>query len=168
MNHPSHESSLLSQLERWFLFGAVGLLLFTATVKLISATQEIPFLSSADPLFAPLSNRQITLLVAALELLIVGIILRGPNRVVKLSAVAWLATLFCTYRLGLWLINYHGPCSCLGGAVDWLTRNKLVVLWGLRGMLAYLLVFSYSFLVAELSKRHSHKGSIPLMAEDSA
>ncbi len=99
---------------------SVGLLLFvTAVVKLISVTQETGFLEAQAPLLSFLSNRQLLFVAALLELSVVGYRFFGRDLARSAGLTAWLATVFLVYRVGLWWMSYEGPCSCLGGAADW-------------------------------------------------
>ncbi|MGH7977270.1 MAG: hypothetical protein ACREC8_11490, partial [Limisphaerales bacterium] len=61
--------------------------------------------------------------------------------------IAWLATNFFIYRLGLIHIGYHKPCSCLGTLTDALHIPAQTADTAMKIILAYLLIGSYTALL---------------------
>ncbi len=108
-------------IRRFFIGGSVAILALTTLAKLISTIQQTPILMLADPVFPFLSMRQSLLGAAALEFAVVALILSASNGMIQLTAIAWLSTLFLTYRLALFLVAApHGFCPCLGTIGGWI------------------------------------------------
>lgn len=138
-------------MERLYLLGAAMILLFSAAAKIISAGERTRILENADSIVFFLSNRQMMLLAAALELCVAFGVLwprtESLNVRTRFGLVAWLASLFAVYRAGLLLANDPRPCKCLGnclariGLSEWQIQSLAVA------MLAYLLVPSFAWLV---------------------
>lgn len=132
-----------------FIWGAGGLLLVTAFVKMISAYQPAPYLNLRDPLFEFLTNRQVLAGAAVVELIIVILLLwiRTPSK--KLALIAWLASTFFLYRIFVGWVKEPGfvPCPCLGNAAAWLRLSPVQLDWVTKGILVYLLLGSYSLLI---------------------
>ncbi len=64
----------------------------------------------------------------------------------KLYLIAWLSSVLAAYRFGLWLIDFRGPCACLGSTIDWLQLNPRIADAIAKILLWYMLIFSYGFL----------------------
>jgi hypothetical protein len=60
--------------------------------------------------------------------------------------LAWLATSFLIYRIGLVAIGYHRPCHCLGNLTDALHIPPQTADTAMKIILAYLLLGSYATL----------------------
>ena len=60
--------------------------------------------------------------------------------------IAGLSTLFAVYRIGLWSLGWHRPCSCLGNLTDALHLSPVIVDNVMKVLLAYLMIGSYSIL----------------------
>ena len=140
--------------EQVFPFSAAVILLVTGIAKLSSVSGSVGILDTQDPVFSFLNTRQLLLLVALLEIA-VGImaLLRNMAVQTRLLAIAWLASLFGTYRLGLWLVNYQEPCKCLGGALDWTGLSDAVIRRTTFALFLYLLGGSCILLLASLWQR---------------
>ena len=96
--------------------------------KLISGVQPAAVLMVADPVFPFVNLRQSLLGAATVELIVVAVILSTPARTVRLQAIAWLSTLFLTYRLGLFLVAApHRFCPCLGTIGGWIGVSDRVL-----------------------------------------
>lgn len=98
---------------RWFIYSAVGILLVSAFAKIVSASGDSHALDSSDPIF-PVSYRQLLLSVGFLELAVCAVCLFSGRMKLALSLIAWLASNFLLYHVGLWLMGWSGPCNCLG------------------------------------------------------
>jgi hypothetical protein len=127
-----------------FLRSAAIILICTAVMKVISAVGEVLVLSRPDPLFAVLTNRQVLVSAAAVELGTATILLRWQSvgAVFRLGVLGWLCCIFLAYRFGLWWINYQGECRCLGMIAEWVPLSPLVLEWFSRVLLAYCLLGS--------------------------
>jgi hypothetical protein len=136
-------------LDRWFCATAVLVLALTAVTKGIGAAGEARILAQPDPLLGMLTNRQVLLLAAVLELLVIGLVVGERHRVRKAAILAWISSVFLAYRVGLQQIGYHGSCGCLGNITDTLGIAPATADLVSGGMLAYLLIGSYSILLWE-------------------
>lgn len=115
MDYPNRPTETLAKV---FLGSAVVILAITAVAKVVSATGDTRILAEADPLLNMLSTRQVMLLAVVLEVCAIAFILRERGTVLRAAGVAWVGTVFTAYRLGLWWIDYQGPCKCLGSVTD--------------------------------------------------
>jgi len=129
----------------WFPRSAGILLTLTALAKLASAFGTAAILHRYDPILR-LPYQWVFCLAAAMELAVAGICFSRKNLQVKAGAVAWLATLFLLYRLGLRWANYPALCKCLGNLTDALHISPEVAGGIAKVILAYLLVGSYAIL----------------------
>lgn len=121
------------------------LLFFTAAAKLISSFGDAEILQRPDPLLG-ISNQHVFWIVGTLELAIALVCLSGRMLALKAGLVAWLATAFIAYRLGLWWIGYEKPCSCLGNLTDLLLIPRETAHTAIMVILAYLFMASYGTL----------------------
>jgi hypothetical protein len=80
------------------------------------------------------------------ELVIASICLFAKSQTMKLWLIAWLATTFVVYRLGLWWIGWKKPCSCLGNLTDALHLSPQAADNLMEVILAYLLIGSHGLL----------------------
>jgi hypothetical protein len=149
-----------------FIWLAVVVLALTAVAKYISVSGHTRILGQADPLFG-IAYRQLLLGVAILETSVVLILVFNRNNFFRLALIAWLATNFLLYRIGIWWLNPPQPCGCLGTITDALgiapkTADRLM-LW----VLTILLVGSYSLLLLEWRKRKAATTVGPLAGGNS-
>lgn len=140
--------ALNQKAKRVFLASAAGVLVITAGVKLVGSARSVPYLGLDDPLVPFITNRTVMVLSAIMELAVASLMIVRRAEPLRLPSIAWLATLFFSYRIGLWLINYNGPCPCLGGPVDWLGIRRTTAEWILNAIIGYLLVFGYGLWIA--------------------
>ena len=134
-------------LARIYLVSSGCILLCTGVLKILSALTETKVLGLADPMIDFLSNRQVLFFVGCLELVVSRILFSRCSDTVKASLIAWLAATFFVYRLGLWSIDFHAPCACLGRAGDWLRLDPHTVDKFMFVTLVYLAFGSVSILV---------------------
>lgn len=125
-----------------FVYSAGAVLLVTAAAKLVSAHGTARILENEDPILK-ISFRRLFELVGTLELIISLICFIPKWLGLRVGLVAWLATSFLVYRIGLKWVGYTKPCSCLGNLTDALhippeTADKMM-----RTVLGYLLIGSY-------------------------
>lgn len=143
--------------KRTFLIVAATILIATGLVKLISAGGEVRSLNLRDPLLF-LTNRQVFLVVGALELALGSYLMFGRNLKLQLLALAWLTTNFAAYRLAIWWGNIPKPCGCLGNALDWWPWLKVHQDGVMKSLLAFMLVGAYGFLWHEWRAGKAREG----------
>ena len=130
-----------------FLYSAGAVLLTTAIAKLVSASGSAHILQTFDPvLFFPF--RYVLWVVGIIELSVAFLCFFGKHTELQAGLVAWLATSFLLYRLGLFLVGYHKPCNCMGtgNLTDALHISPQTADTAMKIVLAYLLIGSYSTL----------------------
>lgn len=117
----------------------------TGCAKVVSFFDSVRIMYLDDPIFG-IPFRYLLLLVGVLEILVSGFCLFGNK--IKLSAlfVAWIATNFVIYRLGLWFMGWHHPCGCMGNLADALHVPLQTADTAMKIVLAYLLIGSYATL----------------------
>lgn len=125
-----------------FIYLAGGLLFATALGKVFGAGGGDPILDAPDPLLM-LSRRNLLLAVGVLELVVAGFALFGQDHFLRSSLIAWLATNFLVYRIGLWWIGIKSHCFCLGTVSTALALSPVTVDWIMRGIAVFLLVGGY-------------------------
>jgi len=142
MSEKSGKGVNISRVPASLLLVGAAILFVTGTLKLIglfTSRSEI----GPDPLFSFLTIRQLLFVSAALEIGVAfaAIFLR-PIRL-RACLLAWLATLFAIYRIGLWCVGYNGPCRCAGPIGNWVPGHEGTVSALIRGALFYLLLAGY-------------------------
>ena len=129
-----------------YLFLAGLLLIVTAAAKFIGSTGRAGILQSADPIIQ-MPFRSVFVLAGLVELLI-GLACLFWRRVICVSMMlAWLATVFLIYRLGLVWVDYHKPCSCLGNLTEALGIAPESADIFIKCVLGYMLIGSYASLI---------------------
>lgn len=131
---------------RVFMVSCVSILLFAATGKIVHLFQESTILAFRDPIFPFLSVQQLIAVTAAIELLVLNVLLWNKDISLNLTIVTILGACFCIYRAMLYLeLGSEGfQCPCLGAAGGWISRpleNAFV-----SAMACYLLIGSALFL----------------------
>jgi hypothetical protein len=106
----------------------------------------VKLLTVADPI-AGIPFRWLLLVVGMLELVIAAVCLFSKNKRLASLLVAWLATNFLVYRLGLWWMGWHRPCGCMGKLTDALHISEHTADNIMKVVLAYLLIGSYGLLL---------------------
>lgn len=135
----------------------VGLvLLATAAAKLITIGGDAKLLRRADSIFPFLTVRQLLFLGASAELALVCLLCVLKDHRCCILAIAWLSTLFLSYRIAKWVSGAREPCVCLGDL--WrsfgLTAQEGDTL--MKFVLAFMLVGSYWFLVEAICNHYRH------------
>ncbi len=142
--------AMKERLTRWFLVSCGVVLMATALAKLYSAFGDLRILDQPDPLFTFLTNRELLLLAALLELGVAWFLFRSSvGRSAKLLSIPWIAAVFACYRCGLWAVGYGSTCSCLGHLTDPLGISPESADLVAKGVLAYFLtgsIASFCFL----------------------
>lgn len=131
---------------RVFKWSVAFLLLTTALAKFVSSGATASA-HVTDPIFG-VAFREIFWTAGSVELGVALICLVSRNTLVTMGTIAWLATNLALYRLGLWWVGSSKPCGCLGGLTDALHLSLPAANLLLEIVLAYMLVGSYSILIA--------------------
>ena len=139
----------------WFVASAGTVLTTTGIAKVWSAFGQAKLLAVADPItgikFGPL-----LLAVGIAEILIALVCFFSKRQTLALGLVCWLATNFLVYRLGLWWMGWHRPCSCLGSLTDALHISPQLADNIMKVVLAYLLLGSYCLLAWQWRRKQDH------------
>jgi methylamine utilization protein MauE len=131
---------------RFFSYSAGILLSATAMAKLISAAGSAQILEFPDPILA-MPFRDVFWIVGFVELVVAFMCFSKQSPALQAGAVAWLATNFVAYRFGLLWLGNHKPCPCLGNLTGALHISTKAADFIMNGILAYLLVGSYTMLL---------------------
>lgn len=131
---------------RFFHRSAGLLLLFTGAAKLASGFGNARILKDADPVFG-MKFGHLMIAASAIELAIATVCIFRTGRVWATALIAWLATGFLVYRIGLYAIGWYRPCPCLGNLTDALHISPQLADNAMKVVLAYLLAGSYWILI---------------------
>ena len=143
---------MVNKYANWFIWTAAAVLTVTGIAKASGAFGSAQVLGTADPLFG-LPFRHLMLLVSAVELFIACLCFCVKKRpVLKIALIAWIASSFLVYRLGLWWLDWKHPCSCLGKLTDTLHISPHSADNLIKVLLAYLLIGSYGLLLNQWRK----------------
>src|SRR5579871_2344258 len=126
---------------------AGGALIFTGIAKLISSAGDAHILQYGDPVLM-VSVRNLFLFAGGLELLVGIYCLFGSRLWLQAGFIAWLATMFVAYRVGLWWLHVPAPCPCLGSITAALHLSTKLADTTMKWVLAYLLVVGYGTLMS--------------------
>ena len=121
------------------------ILLVSGVAKVWTSFGPIKILKVADPIIG-ISFGNLMITVGLVELIIASVCLFGRSQKLALGLIAWLATDFMVYRLGLWWMGWTKPCSCLGNLTDALHLSPQLADNIMKVILAYLLTGSYGLL----------------------
>jgi predicted neutral ceramidase superfamily lipid hydrolase len=124
----------------------------TGIAKIWSGLGNSKFLAVVDPIVG-IQFGQLILLVGVAEIAIALVCFLSKKQTLALGLVAWISTNFVVYRLGLWWIAWHRPCSCLGNLTDALHISPQTADNIMKVVLAYLLIGSYGALFCRWLKR---------------
>ncbi len=133
------------KITRWFLYSAAVVLLFTAAAKFISSSGNARILLERDPLTG-FQFRDLFRIVGGIEIAVALTCSLSKRIWLPAGLVAWLATGFLAYRIGLVAVGYHRPCSCMGNLTDALHIPPQTADTAMKIILAYLLLGSYATL----------------------
>lgn len=124
------------------------ILAFTAFLKILTLVTASKEMVASDPLFYFLENRHLLAGAVILEIVAVIALMMSRNFDFQLKCIAWLATLFFAYHLGLKMIGYEGGCFCLGKPQSWLTFLKpLKIDVAVKILVIYMIVGSYGLIL---------------------
>jgi len=130
---------------RAFVYSAGGLLLAAALGRFIIGLGTAPVLDLPDPLLE-IPLRYAVLGVGAMELAVALVCLFGKSLGPQVGLVAWLATNWAVYRIGLFWVSCHLECTCLGSLTDPLHLPRGAPGYLLEYLPVYLAVGSYGAL----------------------
>ena len=133
------------KIARWFLYSAVAVLLLTAAAKFVSSFGHGTILQTRDPLTG-FQFQDLFRIVVGIEAAVALVCIFSKRIWLPAGLVAWLATGFLAYRIGLVAVGYHRPCSCMGNLTDALHIPPQTADTAMRIILAYLLIGSYAIL----------------------
>lgn len=154
---------LLRKLTKYFLLSAGGIFAITAAAKLYSAMGEARILGLDDPILGT-SNRSVLMFVGLTEAALAVLLFTSKYQWLKLPLVTWMATNFLVYRIGLWWMDSPKTCSCLGTITDSLSISPRFLDLGMKAVFLYLLLGSYSLLLAHWKQPASSGESSPQTA----
>ncbi len=102
---------------RRFLIAAGIILTITGLAKLFTVNGDTTLLRVADPIFG-VEFRYLMLAVGLAELVIAGFCLFSKWEALSTMMVAWIATGFLVYQIGIRTVDWERPCGCLGNLTD--------------------------------------------------
>ncbi len=136
--------------DKWskrFVLSASIVLLATGLAKIFSINGSQGILDLPDPIFG-IQFRHLMLFMGLLETITAAICL-GTLKLkgkANIGLIAWIASGFMIYRLGLLFVGWTQPCPCLGSYYDTIHLSPAVADVVAKGCLIYLLTGSYLFL----------------------
>jgi hypothetical protein len=146
MTTAAHHERGGKTLAEWFILTAGGVLAVTGAAKIWTGLGDSKFLAVVDPIigvkFGPLM-----LAVGMAEIAVALVCFLSKRQGLALGLVAWLATNFLVYRVGLGWMDWHRPCNCLGNLTDALHISPQAADNVMKVILAYLLVGSLGLLI---------------------
>jgi len=131
-----------------FLCSAGIILVVTGAAKVWSGFGPMKVLAVPDPIFGQRFG-DLLLAVGIAEIIIALVCFFSRRETLATALVAWLSTGFLIYRLGLWWLGWHRPCSCLGNLTDALHISPQAADNIMKVVLAYLLTGSYGLLFCQ-------------------
>jgi hypothetical protein len=131
---------------KFFIYSAGGILLAAALIRFLTAAGSAPALALPEPVLG-IPLRYAVLLVGGFELVVALICLFGRRAGLQLGWLAWLATNYAVYRIGLLTMGMHQQGTCIGSLTDplHLARGTLGIITGLLPL--YLLLGSYAAVI---------------------
>jgi hypothetical protein len=138
---------------KWFIPITAIILIITGAGKVWTAFGNAKLLTVADPIVG-IEFKHLMLMAGVAELAIAALCLFAEAHRLATMLVAWMATNFLVYRIGLWWMGWHRPCSCLGNLTDALHISPTLADNIMKIVLAYLLIGSYGLLIWEWTRRH--------------
>ena len=136
---------MFSIFRKWFPATAAFVLTIAGLAKIITVFGRVRILEVSDPLFG-ISFRALLVAVGLVEIIIAVLCLLTKGSRLSTLLVAWLATCFLIYRVGLRYVGWHRPCPCFGNITDFLGIPPQTADTVMRIVLAYLLIGSYGTL----------------------
>jgi hypothetical protein len=152
-----------SRIVSTFIYTVGGLLLITGVAKLLSGLGHSRVLQVADPILS-VPFRFALAGAAVAELTVAWVCFFVPRPAMQAAAIAWLATDFLCYRIGLWAVGWTHPCHCMGTLAGAIHLSDVAADRLMRAILCYMLLGSYLILLVHyctrtstaLGPRHAH------------
>ena len=133
-------------LQRIYLYSSALLLAGAALAKFVSAFGSARILHLPDPLF-DVKNQYVLLGVGIIETMAASYLLFGREILRKFLILMWLSSCFVIYRVCIWRLAPDKPCPCLGNLTDNLPIAPHTVDLLLKGIICYMLVGSFYFVL---------------------
>lgn len=130
---------------RVFIFSAFIIFAITGTAKVLSSAGKAEILRQPDPIFR-IQFSSLLFLVGLVEVIVSALCLILKSNYSKLIVIALLSTNILAYRIGLLLVGYQKPCSCLGSLTSAIHVSPHLADSVMKITLLYLLVGSYAAL----------------------
>lgn len=141
-------------LAAWFILTAGVILAVTGAAKIWSALGTSKFLAAVDPILG-LKFGQLLLAVGLAEIAVALVCCFSRRQTLALGLIAWLATNFLVYRVGLWWMDWKRPCGCLGNLTDALHLSPQAAENIMKVLLAYLLIGSCGLVIWRWRQRRN-------------
>jgi hypothetical protein len=126
-----------------FLYSVIGILVVTGMAKLYSVAAGREVFETRTWL----SQAHLLLLAGTLEIVIAIYLIWGRNVLLKLLAVAWLAGIFASYRIGSWWMETGRACGCVGELQVLLPVSEQGLNYAMIGILTFMWFGSCSLLL---------------------
>jgi len=126
----------------YYIASCAVILIITGAAKLVSSAGEGAVLLTTDPVFG-IKFKAFFVISGILELAIATICFSRLSERIKLTALAWLATLIATYRAGAYFADYRQPCPCLGTLTGAIGISPFIADKMMLGCAMFILVGSY-------------------------
>jgi len=126
----------------FFLYSAGGILLAAALERVIVVAGSAQGFALPEPLLG-IPLRSALLLVSGIELVVASTCLLGKQTRLQAGWLAWLATNYLVYRIGLYVMHIHPQATCVGSLTDPLHLSRGTVGAIIRVLPFYLLLGSY-------------------------
>jgi hypothetical protein len=142
----------------WFAATAGAVLVAQGVAKVQSSFGQAELLAVPDPILG-LSFGKLVSLVGLTEIAIALLCFsRRVDPGLKIGLVAWMATIFLVYRVGLLWIDWQPPGGRMESPAGGFHLSDLTADRIIKGMLAYLLVGSYGILFWQWWRKRRAKG----------
>ena len=126
-----------------FIYSAGGILLVAALTRFIIAAGNSPILLLPEPMLG-IPLRYAVLIVGGFELTVALICLFGKQVGLQVGLLAWLATNFVVFRIGLLSMHHHPQATCIGSLTDPLHLARGTTGLVIEFIPVYLLLGSYA------------------------
>jgi hypothetical protein len=134
----------------YFITSAAIIYLVVGMAKVISVFNAQNVFALSDPIFG-IQFYMLFFLAGTIEVCVGLTCLHANIRpVVKLGILAWISNLIVTYRVGLWFMNWHRPCGCMGSLSAVLHISNKTADLIMKLVLVYILIGSYVYIYKHL------------------
>jgi hypothetical protein len=146
-----HNPVTIRTFSKWLLYSFGVILSVTAVAKIWSSFGDSRILLQSDPIVR-IQFRYLMFAFGSLELAVAFVCFFSNASRDAILLVAWLSTLLLLYRLGMWWLDWHSPCPCLGNLTDALHISPGVSSDLVKVFLAYLFIASYGLLLFRMHR----------------